>query len=330
MVTQSSAPLLPEQSPQSALVQPKKAEDRNMNITRKCRHCGTEYQYESFANVITFCPNCHKRDQLQCEYGYGPVVPCRIYLGEKIIGTVTYDDRAHTRYRFDAPKYNIHRVLEHTYMEALEEACDIAAGFISGSLEASQVQAAAAKEKTAEPDNKPKKSNEGKSSKTFKKENILLALACLLVVAGVIAPPSGSVALLEDFCTGMMFAVLWIYLFIRIKNAIKPIKNTVKIIVMTVCTIAVLWFSAMPILDMISGPSGTVLYDVHVEKTQGHTGIFSLHYYLIGESESGEKLRIEISGDEYDDFRRSLSGLDRVVSVEYYEHTRKLIRSRIL
>ena len=300
-----------------------------MNITRKCRRCGTEYQYESFANVITFCPNCHKRDQLQCEYGYGPVVPCMIYLGEEVIGTVTYDDRAHTRYRFDAPKYNIHRVLEHTYMEALEEACDIAAGFISGSLDASQVHDAAAKEKTAEPDNKPKKSNEGNSSKTSKKENILLALACLLAVAGVIAPPSGSIALLEDFFTGMMFAVLWIYLLIRIRNVRNPIKKTDKLL-MAVCAAAVIWFSALPLLDIISGPSETVLYDVHVEKSQGHTGIFSLHYYIRGESELGDNIRIEISGDDYDDFRSSLSGFDRVVSVEYYEHTRKLIRSRIL
>lgn len=300
-----------------------------MNITRKCRRCGTEYQYESFANVITFCPNCHKRDQLQCEYGYGPVVPCMIYLGEEVIGTVTYDDRAHTRYRFDAPKYNIHRVLEHTYMEALEEACDIAAGFISGSLDASQVNDAVAKDKAAEPDNKPKKSNEGKSSKTFKKENILLALACLLVVAGVIAPPSGSMALLEDFCIGAMLAVAWVYLLIRIRNVRNPIKKTDKLL-MAVCAAAVIWFSALPLLDIISGPSETVLYDVHVEKSQGHTGIFSLHYYIRGESELGDNIRIEISGDDYDDFRSSLSGFDRVVSVEYYEHTRKLIRSRIL
>ena len=55
-----------------------------------------------------------------------------------------------------------------------------------------------------------------------------------------------------------------------------------------------------------------------------------MHYYLRGESESGDKLRIEISGKDYDYLRNALSGLGGAVSVEYYEHTRKLIRSRIL
>ena len=65
-----------------------------------------------------------------CEYGYGPVAPCRIYLGKELIGLVTYDDKDHTRYRFDSMKYNIHRVLKSTYMDALEEAAGIAAGHI--------------------------------------------------------------------------------------------------------------------------------------------------------------------------------------------------------
>ena len=39
-----------------------------------------------------------------CEYGYGPVAPCRIYLGKELIGLVTYDDKDHTRYRFDSMK----------------------------------------------------------------------------------------------------------------------------------------------------------------------------------------------------------------------------------
>lgn len=96
-------------------------------MTRKCRFCGTEYQYENFPNVITFCPKCRKQDLLMCEYGYGPVAPCRIYLGKELIGLVTYDDKDHTRYRFDSMKYNIHRVLKSTYMDALEEAAGIAA-----------------------------------------------------------------------------------------------------------------------------------------------------------------------------------------------------------
>ena len=140
-----------------------------MIIYRKCHHCGTEYKYENFANVITFCPNCHKYDQLECEYGYGPVVPCRIYLGEEVIGIVTYDDRAQTRYRFDAPKYNIHRLLEHTYMEALKEACVIAADSISVFLEPSQD--VVVKKKGTAFKNDLKGFDDSKPVKSFKKEN---------------------------------------------------------------------------------------------------------------------------------------------------------------
>lgn len=59
---------------------------------------------------------------VECEYGYGPVTPCYIYLGEKAIGIVTekeYEYFLQTQYSDKLIK------LENTYLEALQEAAAI-------------------------------------------------------------------------------------------------------------------------------------------------------------------------------------------------------------
>ena len=97
------------------------------SFKRQCRHCGEKYEYEGAANLITFCPYCLKYDFLECEYGYGPVVPCKIYLGGEAVAEVSYhiSDSSVNKYRLDSDKYNIHRVLEKDYLGALQEARDI-------------------------------------------------------------------------------------------------------------------------------------------------------------------------------------------------------------
>ena len=64
-------------------------------------------------------------DFLECEFGYGPVVPCRIYHGSKVVGMVTYNEGHEKRYRIDSDIYILHKVLENSYLEALYEAKDI-------------------------------------------------------------------------------------------------------------------------------------------------------------------------------------------------------------
>ena len=96
-----------------------------MIFKKKCGKCEFEYDYEGFANLITFCPKCNSYDFLECEYGYGPVVPCRIYHGNEVIGMVTYSEDAEKRYRVDSDKFNVHKLLERSYLEALDEAVDI-------------------------------------------------------------------------------------------------------------------------------------------------------------------------------------------------------------
>ena len=96
-----------------------------MMYKKQCEKCGFEYEYEAFANLIVFCPNCNEYDYLSCEYGFGPVVPCRIYHRNKVVGVVTYNDDSERVYRIDSDVFSIHKVLEKRYLEALYEAKDI-------------------------------------------------------------------------------------------------------------------------------------------------------------------------------------------------------------
>ena len=96
-----------------------------MIFNKQCGKCGYKYEYEGCANLIAFCPECNKYDFLECEFGYGPVVPCRIYHGSKVVGMVTYNEGHEKRYRIDSDIYNLHKVLENSYLEALHEAKDI-------------------------------------------------------------------------------------------------------------------------------------------------------------------------------------------------------------
>lgn len=96
-----------------------------MSFERKCKNCERVYEYKLGANYIVFCPYCQKADCLECEYGYGPVVPCYVYLGKEEIAMVSYHDRSQRQYRYDSSRFNVHQMLEHTYLEALHEACNI-------------------------------------------------------------------------------------------------------------------------------------------------------------------------------------------------------------
>ena len=43
--------------------------------------------------MILFCPRCQRHLITECEYGFGPITPCTIYLGEKEIARIVLKDR---------------------------------------------------------------------------------------------------------------------------------------------------------------------------------------------------------------------------------------------
>lgn len=54
----------------------------------ECIYCDTRFTVEISANYSVLCPCCKAGVLFEGEHGYGPVTPCRIYLGSDILGTV--------------------------------------------------------------------------------------------------------------------------------------------------------------------------------------------------------------------------------------------------
>lgn len=89
--------------------------------TIECKYCDTKITYQPSANFIVFCPKCKRNVFLECEYGYGPVTPCDILLGDEKIGTVNVNEKH--KYYLDYKSEKI--MLDKTYLEALHEASEI-------------------------------------------------------------------------------------------------------------------------------------------------------------------------------------------------------------
>ena len=89
-----------------------------------CRDCNTEYVIPISANFMYFCPECREYNGCECEYGFAPITPCEIYLGEKLIGRLLGGGG---RYRLECREINISMPLTQGYHNAAvyEEAKEI-------------------------------------------------------------------------------------------------------------------------------------------------------------------------------------------------------------
>lgn len=43
--------------------------------------------------MVYICSKCLQYVGSVSEYGYGPIVPCDIYVGENVVGTITVDEK---------------------------------------------------------------------------------------------------------------------------------------------------------------------------------------------------------------------------------------------
>lgn len=89
----------------------------------ECKYCDCKVSYMPRANFILFCPECKREMYLECEYGYGPVTPCTIFLGEDSMGTVTVNSRNEYLLEIGSDRKQIK--LRESYLEALHEASNI-------------------------------------------------------------------------------------------------------------------------------------------------------------------------------------------------------------
>lgn len=88
--------------------------------TMECNYCDREFTYALHSNFIVFCPECKRQTMLECEYGYGPVTPCHIEVGEETVGIVTCNDKHEYYLELDRGWKKIK--LKESYLNALQEA----------------------------------------------------------------------------------------------------------------------------------------------------------------------------------------------------------------
>ena len=165
----------------------------------------------------------------------------------------------------------------------------------------------------------------GKSGRKIKNHEIILCILVLAVIAaGLLLPETGNLVLLDEFCDVAVIWIVCIYVIVRVlrnRTALPFSGRAAGVAAVIVCIAVALWFSKDIGLDLAAGPQTATLTDIQLSKAQAHTGIFSHHYYLTGSDHNGEKVRAEITGEEYN--RLPKGG---TVTIEYYEHTRRIVK----
>lgn len=137
-------------------------------------------------------------------------------------------------------------------------------------------------------------------------------------------PKTGALVMIDEICDVLAIWTVCIYVIVRIIQSRGEFSASVKaarVVVIAACVVIGILFTGNIALDLVSGPVTAQLTDIQVSRSQAHTGIFSLHYYLTGTDSQGERVRLEISGDDY----TRLSGSNSV-TVEYYRHTGRIVR----
>ena len=155
-------------------------------------------------------------------------------------------------------------------------------------------------------------------------EIILCIFVLAVVAAGLLMTKTGPLVMIDEICDIVAVWTVCIYVIVRIIQSRGRFQASVKaarILVIAACVAIGVLFTGSTALDLVSGPEMAQLTDIQVSRSQAHTGIFSLHYYLTGTDSRGERVRLEISGDDY----TRLSGSSSV-TVEYYRHTGRIVK----
>lgn len=87
-------------------------------MVSRCKKCNKDFEHGISANMIIYCPYCKKITDSICDYGFGPIVPCDVYLGNKIIASMP------SMNELVSVEFGIKKVLSGTYanLEIYQEA----------------------------------------------------------------------------------------------------------------------------------------------------------------------------------------------------------------
>lgn len=88
-----------------------------------CKYCDNQILHMPYANMILFYPACKHEIFVESEYGYGPVSPCFILLGEDSIGIVAQNNKHEYSLQMKSDEKRIR--LRESYLKALHNASNI-------------------------------------------------------------------------------------------------------------------------------------------------------------------------------------------------------------
>ena len=94
----------------------------------KCNNCKYTYSAPTTANDIYICPKCHKYVGCLCEYGFGSITPCCIFVGEKEVAKIEAAKTEETiSYYLQSDILGIKQILSKGYsnLEVYKEAVEI-------------------------------------------------------------------------------------------------------------------------------------------------------------------------------------------------------------
>ena len=145
-------------------------------------------------------------------------------------------------------------------------------------------------------------------AKTKKINGIFLCVMVFLLVAAVLLPNTGTLVLLDEFCTVAMLwtAVIWgavLLVWFKKHSSATTTSGKKDILIILIAVVLVLFVAFLIskdlVLDLIHGEQTIVLNRCSVEQTSTSKGIISVDYYLTGSDESGETHRFTIAADDY-------------------------------
>lgn len=80
-------------------------------MIRRCRNCNKDFEHGISGNMILFCPYCRKCAGSISDYGFGPITPCDVYLGNRIIASMP------TMHELISKEFGIRRTLHGRYTD---------------------------------------------------------------------------------------------------------------------------------------------------------------------------------------------------------------------
>jgi len=80
-------------------------------VSFHCKTCNSEYSVNAGANILMICPYCKNDIGSISDYGFGPIVPCEVYVGMEKVADL--DDK----YVLRSEKYGINQQMTGEYKD---------------------------------------------------------------------------------------------------------------------------------------------------------------------------------------------------------------------